>query len=65
MAELKGHNLVDTSQNSLKCKSGHLNIDPNRYVNYENCYNGRVDKGAQSSQYYTDLSAKLISLSKY
>ena len=62
MAESKGHNLVNTSQNSLKSKSGHLNIDLNLYVKYQNpssrvsqdialtrflyCYNGRVEKGA-------------------
>ena len=69
MAESKGHNLVNTSQNWLKSKSGHLNIDPNLYVKYKNpssrgfkdivltrflyCYNGRVEKGAQSSQYFS------------
>ena len=36
MAESKGHNLVITSQNSLKSKSGHLNIDPNLFVKYHN-----------------------------
>ena len=62
MAELKGHNLGNTSQNSLKSKSGHLNIDLNLYVKYQNsssrgsqeimltrflyCYNGRVEQGA-------------------
>ena len=62
MAESKGHNLVNTSQNSLKSKSGHLNIDPNPYVKYQNtsssgsqdimltkfshCYNGKVENGA-------------------
>ena len=73
MAESKGHNLVNT-QNSLKSKSGHLNIDPNLYVKYQNpssrdsqdivlsrflyCYNGRVEKGAQSSQYFMELAPK-------
>ena len=62
MAESKGHNLVNTSQNSLQIKSGHLNIDPNPYVKYQNpsssgshdivltrfshCYNGKVETGA-------------------
>ena len=83
MAESKGHNLVNTSQNSLNStgKSGHLNIDPYLYVKYQNpssrgsqdivltiflyCYNGRVEKGAQSSQYFTGLAPKLIRSSKY
>ena len=68
MAESKGHNLVNTPQNSLKSKTGHLNIDPNLYVKYKNprsrgsqdivltrflyCYIGRVEKEAQSSQYF-------------
>ena len=81
MAESKGHNIVNTSQNSLKSKSGHLNIAPNLYVKYQNpssrrsqdivltrflyCYNDRVEKGAQSSQYFTELAAKLIRSSKY
>ena len=63
MAESKGDNLVNTSQNSLKSKSDHLNIDPNLYVKYQNpssrgsqdivltrflyCYNGRADTGAK------------------
>ena len=58
----KGQNLVNISLNSLKNLSGRLNIDPNRYVKYQNpilsgsqdivltrflyCYNGRVEKGA-------------------
>ena len=81
MAESKGHNLVITSQNSLKSKSGYLNIDPNLYVKYQNpsskgsydivltrflyCYNGRFEKGAQSSQYFMELAPKLIRSSKY
>ena len=81
MAESKGHNLVNTSQNSLESKSDHLNIDPDLYVKYQNpssrgsqdivvtiflyCYNGRVEKGAQSSQYFTGLAPKLIRSSKY
>ena len=81
MAESKGNNLVNNSQNSLKSKSGHLTIDLNLFVKYQNpglrgtqdimltrflyCYNGRVEKGAQSSQYFTELAAKLISSSKY
>ena len=82
MIESKGHNLVNTSQNSLlKSKSGHLNIDPDLYVKYQNpssrgsqdivltrflyWYNGRVEKGAQSSQYFTGLAPKLIRSSKY
>ena len=81
MAESKGHNLVNTSQNSLKSKSGHLSIDSNLYVKYHNpssrgsqnivltrfpnCYNGRVEKGAQSSQYFTELAARLIKSSQY
>ena len=81
MAESKGHNLVNTSQNSLKSISGHLNIDPNLYVKYQNpcsrgsqdilltrflyCYNSRVEKGAQSSQYIMELAQKLIRSSKY
>ena len=81
MAESKGHNLVNTSQNSLKSKSGHLNIDPDLYVKYQNpsstgyqdivltrflySYNGGVEKGAQSSQYFTGLAPKLIRSSKY
>ena len=36
MAESKGHNLLNTSQNSLKSKSGHLNIDPNLNLKYQN-----------------------------
>ena len=36
MEESKGHNLVSTSQNSLKSESGHLNIDSNLYVKYQN-----------------------------
>ena len=36
MAESKGHNLVSTSQNSLKSETGHLNINPNLYVKYQN-----------------------------
>ena len=32
----KGHNLVNISRNSLKSKSGHLNIDPKPYAKYEN-----------------------------
>ena len=62
MAKSKGHNLENISQNLLKSKSGHFNIDPNLYVKYQNprsrgskdivltrfvyCYNGRVEKGA-------------------
>ena len=81
MAESKGHNLVNASQNSLKSKSGHLNIDPNLYEKYQNsssrgfqdivltrflyCYNGRVENGAQSSQYFTEFAPKLIRPSKY
>ena len=81
MAESKGHNLVNTSQNLLKSKSGHLNIDPNLYVKYQNpssrgsedivltrflyCHNGRIEKGAQSSQFFTELAAKVIRSSKY
>ena len=81
MAELKGHNLVNTSQNSLKSKSGNLNIDSNLFVKYQSpssrgshdivltrflyCYNGRVEKGAQSNQYFTELAPKLIRSSKY
>ena len=81
MAESKGHNLVNTPQNSLKSKSGLLNIDPNLYVQYQNpssrgsqdivltrflyCYNGTVEKGAQSSQYFMELAAKLIRSPKY
>ena len=80
MAESKGHNLVNISQNSLKNKSGHHNIDPDLYVKYQNpslrgfqdiilkrflyCDNGRVEKGAQSSQYFTGLAPKLIRSSK-
>ena len=79
MAESKGHNLVNISQHSLISKSGHLNIDPNLYVRYQNpssrgsqdivltrflyCYNGRVEKGAQSSQYFTELA--LIVLTRF
>ena len=78
MAESKGHNLVNSSQNSLKSKSGHLNIDSNLYVKYQNpssrgsqdivltgflyCHNGRVENGAQSSQYFTEFAAELIRL---
>ena len=86
MAESKEHNLVNTSQNLLKSKSGHLNIDPDfrsifYKVKYQNpssrgsqdmvltrflyCYNGRVEKKAQSSQYFTGLAPKLIRSSKY
>ena len=81
MAESKAHNLVNTSHNLPKSKSGHLNIDPNLYAKYENpslrgsqdivltrflyCYNGRVKKGAKSSQYFTELAPKLIRSSKY
>ena len=36
MTESKGHNLLHSSQNSLKSKSGHLNIDPNLYQKYQN-----------------------------
>ena len=32
MAQSKGHNLVNTSQSSLKSKPDQLNIDPNLYV---------------------------------
>ena len=32
----KGHNLVNISRNSLKSKSGHLNIDPKPYAKYQN-----------------------------
>ena len=32
----KGHNLVNISRNSLKSESGHLNIDPKPYAEYEN-----------------------------
>ena len=58
----KGHNLVNTAQNSLKSKSGHLNIEPNLCVKYQNpssrgsqdimltrflyCYNGKIGKWA-------------------
>ena len=75
MAESKGDNLVQTSQNSHKSKSGYLNIYPNLFVKYQNpcsrgsqdivltrflyCDNGRVDKGAQFSQYFTELAPKL------
>ena len=36
MAESWGHNLVNNSQNLLKSLLGHLNIDSNRYVKYQN-----------------------------
>ena len=81
MVESKGHKLVNTSQISLISKSGHLNIDPDLYIKYLNpssrgsqdivwtkflyCYNGRVEKGAQCSQYFTGLAPKLIRSSKY
>ena len=81
MAESKGHNLVNTSQHSLKSKSGHLNINPNLYVKYQNpssrgsqdivltrflyCYNGRVEKGAHFSQYFMELAPKLTRSFKY
>ena len=81
MAVSKVHNLVNSSQNSLKSKSGHLNIDPNLYVKYQNPssrgsqdivlkrllyrFKVRVEKGAQSSQYFTELAAKLIMSCKY
>ena len=58
----KEHTLVNISRNLLKSYSGHLNIDPNLYANYQNpsssgsqdivltrffyCYTGRVEKGA-------------------
>ena len=74
MADSKGHDLVNTSQNSIKTKSGHLNIDPNLYVKYQNpsssgsqdivltrflyCYNGRIQKGVQFSQSFTELAPK-------
>ena len=40
----KGHNLVNISRNSLKSKSGHLNIDPKPYAKYKNpsCSSSRV-----------------------
>ena len=78
MAESKGHNLVNTSQNSLKSKSGHLNMNPNLYVKYQNPSSRgsqdivltiflyyRVEKGAQSSQYFTEFAQKLIRSSEY
>ena len=81
MAESKGHNLVNTSPNSLKSQSGQLNIDPTLYVKYQNpssrgsqdivltrflyCYDGRVENWARSSQYFTELAPKLIRSSKY
>ena len=74
-------NLVNASQKFVKSKSSHLNIFPNLYVKYQNpssrgsqdivltrflyCYNDRVEKGAQSSQYFTELATKLIRSSKY
>ena len=78
MAESKGHNLVNTSQNALKSKSGHLNIDSDLYVKYHNPSSRgsqdivltrflycRVEKGAQSSQYFTGPAPKLIRSSNY
>ena len=32
----KEHKSVNISWNSFKCKSGHLNIDPNQYAKYQN-----------------------------
>ena len=68
----KGHDLLNISRNSLKNKQSHLNIDPKPYAIYENpsssgsqdivltrffhCYNGRVEKGAELSQYFTEFA---------
>ena len=72
----KGHNVDNISRSSLKSESGRLNINPNPYVKYQNpgssgsqdivltrfshCYNGKVEKGANCSQYCTEFAQNLI-----